>query len=439
MISENEATCKEDLDNGPETAKPTIVPAEPEVDPTTLQSTQTQAPPSETIPETSISVIPPTPLIVSSLHTDALPQSESNISSPRLKNIPPPLHLSAQVPPPGASLHPTSSPKEPTHVSGDVLLPLIIFSVVKCNPPHLVSNLLFTQRFRNRSVGGEESYCLINLMAVAEFLENVDMAGLGLGDGEKVIRLAIAIDEPIISAYPDPPNSTADLTPIPLTRSPVTPETALTPTDGSLRGRVEQHVDAIADSANKVIGGVVDSSFGILKSFISTGSTVPIPGNKTSPGTETEQTKPGFNLLRRDSGFSIASLAASLPMGGRARSTSTGEERGQQLIPVSRPSSLRSKTSWRSREDGDESQDEDETDESESVATGDGESDKAGYGAVEADSGAGDAKSIRSFESMLSAGKEQGRNKKTFRPRESISDRLATVSAVAATKVRVWV
>jgi len=39
-------------------------------------------------------------------------------------------------------------------------------------------------------VGGEESYCLINLMAVAEFLENVDMAGLGLGDSDKVIRWA---------------------------------------------------------------------------------------------------------------------------------------------------------------------------------------------------------------------------------------------------------
>lgn len=73
-------------------------------------------------------------------------------------------------------------------MSGDVLLPLIIFSVVKANPPHLVSNLLFIQRFRNQAVGGEESYCLINLLAVAEFLENVDMAGLGLGDSDKVMR-----------------------------------------------------------------------------------------------------------------------------------------------------------------------------------------------------------------------------------------------------------
>ena len=162
----------------------------------------------------------------------------------------------------------------------------------------------------------------------------------------------------------------------------------------------------------------------------------PIPiGRRLSSGTDAEHTKPGFNILRRESGFSIASLAASLPMGGRARSTGE-EETGQQLITVSRPSSLRSKTSWRNRGDGDESQDDDESDdESESAATGEEESDEA---AAEVVSVAGDARSIRSFENMLSAGKEQGKNKKTVRPRKSISDRLASVSAVAASKVRIW-
>jgi len=244
-------------------------------------------------------------------------------------------------------------------------------------------------------------------MAVAEFLENVDLSRLGLGDSEKVM-------------------STADLTPIPLTRSPVTSETPLAPADSGLRGRVEQHVDAISDSANRVISGVVDSSFGILRSFMPS-STLPTPvGNKLSPGTETEHTKPGFNLLRRESGFSIASLAASLPIGGRTRSTSV-EERGQQLITVSRPSSLRSQASWQVRGDGDESQVDDETDESASAVT---ESDEAGDGGAEVVSGASDARSIRSFENMLSAGKEQGRNK-TVRTRKSISDRLASVTAVA--------
>ena len=80
-----------------------------------------------------------------------------------------------------------SPPHTPTPVSGDILLPVLIYSVVKANPPQLVSHLLYTQRFRNRSVGGEESYCLINLMAVVEFLENVDLEAVGLKDSEKRI------------------------------------------------------------------------------------------------------------------------------------------------------------------------------------------------------------------------------------------------------------
>jgi len=82
---------------------------------------------------------------------------------------------------------------KPTAVSSDVLFPMLIFSTVKLNPLRLVSNLLYLQRFRHRNAysypldrvdgdgsGGEESFCLINMLAVAEFLENVDLATLGL-------------------------------------------------------------------------------------------------------------------------------------------------------------------------------------------------------------------------------------------------------------------
>lgn len=79
-------------------------------------------------------------------------------------------------------------PTSPTPVSGDIILPLMIFAVVKANPPRLVSNLLYIQRFRRQAAsGGEEGYCLINLMAVAEFLENVDLAALGLGESERTV------------------------------------------------------------------------------------------------------------------------------------------------------------------------------------------------------------------------------------------------------------
>jgi len=57
-----------------------------------------------------------------------------------------------------------------TSVNTDVLLPIIIFAVVKANPVQLVSQLLFIERYRSRRVGGEESFCLINFLAVVEFL-----------------------------------------------------------------------------------------------------------------------------------------------------------------------------------------------------------------------------------------------------------------------------
>jgi len=133
---------------------------------------------------------PTIPAAIVELHPDAgaasKPELVSNLveSTNALSHESPPLSSISPV------LMMSPPPTEATPVSGDVLLPMIIFSVVKTNPPQLVSNLLYTQRFRNQSVGGEESYCLINLMAVAEFLENVDLAALGLGDSDKVMRSA---------------------------------------------------------------------------------------------------------------------------------------------------------------------------------------------------------------------------------------------------------
>jgi len=89
-----------------------------------------------------------------------------------------------------AALSPVSIPSRsgsPTPVSGDIILPMMIFAVVKANPSHFVSHLLYTQRFRNQRIGGEEGYCLVNLMAVADFLENVDLKALGLGESEKKV------------------------------------------------------------------------------------------------------------------------------------------------------------------------------------------------------------------------------------------------------------
>ncbi|TDL23809.1 hypothetical protein BD410DRAFT_746660 [Rickenella mellea] len=276
-----------------------------------------------------------------------------------------------------------SPPSSPTQVSGDVLLPLIIFSVVKANPSQLVSHLLYTQRFRDQSVGGEESYCLINLMAVVEFLENVDLGALGLKESENKVM------------------STADLAPIPLAHVPLGSDKVESGAAG-IRGRVGQQVDAITGSANKVISGVVDSSFGVLRALLPTNSEASSEPLAQSAPWNTP--RPGFGLLRRESVFSIASLAASLP-GGRERAKSFASQRGEdgQEMVESRPGSIMGvyvddDSSSERSENGDASESEDEDDD---------------------EGAAHDAKSIRSFESMMS-----GRR----RERLSLTDRLANMS-----------
>ncbi|KAH0836503.1 hypothetical protein J3R83DRAFT_8141 [Lanmaoa asiatica] len=373
---------------------------------------------TSTAPVTSVHA-PPSPELAEK-HSPSIPASHLSTS---------PGHPSAVKSPPSPD---TVPPSISSPVSGDVLLPILIFSVVKANPHRLVSHLLFTQRFRNQSFGGEESYCLINLMAVAEFLENVDLGALGLGESEKKVL------------------STADLTPIPIARPnlPESPIAAVLPGEehpASLRGRVGQGVDAIAGSANKVISGVVDSSFGVLRALLpgqtahggNGGGTSAVPGSAPGSGSigagvgaasgagtgtgETEAAlwgvRPSLGLLRRETGFAIAGLTAALPGGPiKARSQGHPEEEGQrELVEVSsRPSSLRS---HRSRHE-EESEDTEGSSEGEGSARGesedeegaeegreDGEAEEEG----EEEEGEGeevhDARSIKSFESMLSSGR----------------------------------
>lgn len=169
LISEDEAKSKEKDDDVHLTEKPT---SSFTSTPTLTDGTELTTPDSVLNSSKSLDG-----------HSSMSANKQTNpIVESKTKPVPPPLNLDS----PRLQVH--LPLKEPTPVSGDVLFPLIIFSVVKANPSHLVSNLLFTQRFRNQSIGGEESYCLINMMAVAEFLENVDMAALGLDNTDKVLR-----------------------------------------------------------------------------------------------------------------------------------------------------------------------------------------------------------------------------------------------------------
>ena len=153
---------------------------------------------------------------------------------------------------------------------------------------------------------------------------------------------------------------------------------------GGFRGRVEQRVDAITGSANRVLSGVVDSSFGVLRSIlpiagISDGSAALASADGGEEGLAASApwniSRPGFGLLRRESGFSIASLAASLPgasgMRDRARSFASvhsgvggggggggAEEEGQEMVE-SRPGSVKGVSLREESEESGEGEEED--------------------------------------------------------------------------------
>lgn len=205
--------------------------------------------------------------------------------------------------------------------------------------------------------------------------------------------------------------STADLAPLPLTGTALgSPPPVM---GASLRGRMEQQVDLLAGSANKVFSGVVDSSFGVLRSFLPSnaeGSAVPLQASPTESQSAAPWNgiRPAFGLLRRESVFSIASL---VPGGGRERSRSVhtnhpAEEGGQQMTEVSsRPGSRHSMYAAQS----------DESDSEE----GSGEEEES----EEDEDGQHDARSIRSFESMMSS-------RKKAVGRKSLSDRLASMTGL---------
>lgn len=87
---------------------------------------------------------------------------------------------------------PTSAtpPSKPSTSGADLILPIIIYAVVKSNPAQLASHLMYLRRYRSAiCLTGEASYAIVNLTAVVEFLEHVAMVELGLGeDSDKVIR-----------------------------------------------------------------------------------------------------------------------------------------------------------------------------------------------------------------------------------------------------------
>ncbi|KAK4335731.1 Cystathionine beta-lyase [Rhodotorula toruloides] len=128
--------------------------------------------------------------------------------------------------------------------SADLILPILIYSVVRANPPHLVSHLRFIHRFRSESLfRGQASYCATNFDAVVEWSQHVDLSTLGLSSA----KVFAAAPSPSLSSSPSQSRPRAQTTP-----------------SSILRARVSTTADQLVDSANSALSGVVDSSYRIL-------------------------------------------------------------------------------------------------------------------------------------------------------------------------------
>lgn len=69
--------------------------------------------------------------------------------------------------------------------SADAFVPLLIYTVLRAHPEHLVSNVQYIWRFRNQEkLGGEAGYYMSSLMGVVTFIENLDRTNLTVSDEE---------------------------------------------------------------------------------------------------------------------------------------------------------------------------------------------------------------------------------------------------------------
>ncbi|WRT70689.1 uncharacterized protein IL334_007687 [Kwoniella shivajii] len=298
------------------------------------------------------------------------------------------------VPPPKPAQN-----NKPGTSGADLILPIIIYSVVKSNPPQLASQLMYLRRYRSAiCLTGEASYAIVNLTAVVEFLEHVDLAELGLG-GESDKVMSIDDLSPIGLNYLDDSNADA---------------ASIASASSRLRGRVFQVGElagTAAGSANKVITGVMDSSWTALRGLMGTG----VAPNSELESSAVEGSRPEMRP-RGASTFSlasvtasVASIAAAAAARNRSRANSRASEHvwggNQELKEVSsRPASIKEKGNGYHSSSEDEDEDEEEPE---------------------------DGQQHHTDEEVENAeGKNSGKGKEEAKERVSLSNRLASIGVL---------
>ena len=80
--------------------------------------------------------------------------------------------------------------------SADDFIPLLIYTVLRAAPEHIVSNVQYIQRFRNPDkLSGEAGYYMSSLLGAVQFIENLDKTSLTISDEdyETNVEQAVAV------------------------------------------------------------------------------------------------------------------------------------------------------------------------------------------------------------------------------------------------------
>lgn len=138
--------------------------------------------------------------------------------------------------------------------SADAFVPLLIYTVLRARPEHLVSNVQYIWRFRNQDkLGGEAGYYMSSLMGVVTFIENLDRTNLTITDEEfeRHVEQAVSAiaEENKVKEYKSkahPPTAAKSIGPLSeksaLSRPEVTPRNSMDAEQSSLKRSVSQRL-----------------------------------------------------------------------------------------------------------------------------------------------------------------------------------------------------